>query len=454
MLLYVSLVQFRTSGSSLDLFVGVAFGTLAVGNIFVKLLPPVMGLPVEHQNALLLLMFLRLLAAGLFLLSLMRLDEVVPRSERRGFALRLVGATIGLVGIGSIAIMAAGDVLPPAVSPETSELLERDAVIVRVLPGQAWWLLLTSGALAAVMLIVVVGYLLEAQRTQDSRLNGLALPLMLLTIGHFHSLAFPPIHHHYISIDGTFRIAGYMVLLLSLLHQWSRDIVDRTAQEERLSLSRDLHDGLMQQLSLLNLRLNCARSSDRSEERRASDLDASAHLLESAMLEARQVITALRVTTVEWADMARTLDAFADEFSRNHEVVVDVRASSASVSIEAGLQADLLRIVQEACSNAIRHGEATNIWIDMTVVHGSLELRITDDGRGFDPQSNKPRQGANGMENPTGQCPFVPSAARGGVGLHSMSERADSHRGTMQVHSTPGDGTIVRVCMPVSGGDG
>jgi NarL family two-component system sensor histidine kinase YdfH len=118
------------------------------------------------------------------------------------------------------------------------------------------------------------------------------------------------------------------------------------------------------------------------------------------------------------------------------------------VSIDASLQADLLRIVQEACSNAVRHGEARHIWIEAALVHGWLDLQVRDDGHGFDPQSSN----LVAPERKSGRSSPSQSATRGGVGLSSMSERASSHRGTLQVHSALGRGTTARVRIPVTGG--
>ena len=422
-LLYLGTLRFLVLGRPSDLCAGAAFGTLALTNLVVRTIAPISGAtPAPAETSLSLILMLRGLAAGLFVGGLLYGGAAVVRAQRRAVVLMLGGALVALIGVGVAGILAAGDRLPPAVSPGTRQLLEADAVILDVMPGQAAWLLAANGLTGVVMLLAALGYGARAGRRQDPYDRVLAAALALLTFGHFHAVLAPPVAIDYVSTADGFRLAAYLLLLIALVASAGRDIAARAAGEERLRLSHELHDGLMQQLGLLNLRLGRAADPARSAARRDRDLTAARQVLEAAMLEARQAITALRSGTVSWQELQGALERFADEFGRNHEVDVDLNLQGPSCPLPARLQADLLRIVHEASSNAVRHGGAGRIEIVLAGSSERLKLRIQDDGRGFDPAT----------------------VAGGGLGLRSMAERAERWGGNCAVEAAPGQGTVVR----------
>jgi signal transduction histidine kinase len=91
---------------------------------------------------------------------------------------------------------------------------------------------------------------------------------------------------------------------------------------------------------------------------------------------------------------------------------------------------NLLRISQAALTNVIKHAGASEVTISLQFGTGDVTLRITDNGRGFNPES----------------CPGSPD---GHFGLLGMSERAKRLDGTLQVTSAPGSGTCIEVRLPI-----
>jgi signal transduction histidine kinase len=219
-------------------------------------------------------------------------------------------------------------------------------------------------------------------------------------------------------------------LLFGLTVRLGGDLAERAAHEERLRLSREIHDGLTQQLALLRIRLARAAALDRTAEQRAYDLAGAARLVEAAVLEARQATIALCAGTVSREQLARAVRVFADEFAWNHHVAVRVTTEGEASGLESALQAEVLRVLNEACANAVRHGRATQIEIMLAAGGDRLELPVRGDGDDFD----------------------VSAPDEGGIGLRSMAERLARRAGEFAIASTPGAGTTVHATIPLPRG--
>lgn len=197
------------------------------------------------------------------------------------------------------------------------------------------------------------------------------------------------------------------------------DLYDELAQaavrEERASLARELHDGLAQDLAVLQLRLEAAGSETLRE------------LADRALAEARYAITILRGQTAAPTDFLRALERLAEDLADRFGCSIDVNQLEPLSDVPAHLQVALLRIIREAVINAGKHGQPQNITIQLRQRQEEIEAVVTDDGQGFDPSA-----------------PVPP----GRFGLQSMCERARLLGGNLTVASQPGSGTSVRVTLP------
>ena len=121
------------------------------------------------------------------------------------------------------------------------------------------------------------------------------------------------------------------------------------------------------------------------------------------------------------------------------EIVADV-ANASGIEIAAAIapldgrftqaqEINLYRIVQECLNNIVKHSQAAQASVILTLRDTELQITISDDGRGFDPAAIPPR--------------------RGGMGLTGLAERVRILGGTYQLHSTPGDGTQLRISIPL-----
>ena len=206
--------------------------------------------------------------------------------------------------------------------------------------------------------------------------------------------------------------------------------VRRAALEERTRLSRELHDGLAQDLWLAKLkvgRLSAIR--DLSAEARAV-CDDLAGAIDAGLADARQAVMSLRLgnePAVSLSDlMAHYVDDFADRFGLRAEFECEGELPRLTPRVEA----ELLRIVQESLNNVVRHADATVVRVRACVVDSHLELVVGDNGRGFEPSEVK----------------------EGSFGLASMQERALIIGGELTIDSRPQDGTRIRVSVPFGTG--
>ncbi len=221
----------------------------------------------------------------------------------------------------------------------------------------------------------------------------------------------------------------------------SRDEIRRLAgrliearDAERTRIARDLHDDVSQQLAGISIALSRVRhrvealgtADDVREDLRQLHERAS-----TVAQNIRHISHDLHPTVLQHAGLAAALGANCADIERLHGKIASciVDGDIASLAPEAALS--LYRIAQEALRNVIAHAGARRIDVRLLRVDGHAELSITDDGCGFDID----RRSSRGS----------------GLGLVSIAERARLARGTLSVASTPGNGTTVRVRVPMSG---
>lgn len=215
------------------------------------------------------------------------------------------------------------------------------------------------------------------------------------------------------------------------LYDQSRELA---VLEERTRLARDLHDSATQSLYSLVLltegwrRLLNAGSGTQSEDY----LGRIGEIAQQALREMRLLIHELRPPVLEQEGLVgavrKRLDAVERRVGIEARVVLDDL-----VELPASQEESLYWITQEALNNALKHAEASRETVRICVEGETLVLEIADDGQGFDPEA-----GSN----------------RGGMGLTTMRERARQMGGTLTIESAPGQGTTVRVSVPLRSTEG
>ena len=209
----------------------------------------------------------------------------------------------------------------------------------------------------------------------------------------------------------------YAATLLAYLLLDRGAAVRRAVAEERRRIARDLHDGLSQELAYIAAHAPgfAARAGDPEAER-------IAEAATSALHESRLVLSSL--TQEPRAPLGRSLAQAAERIAQREGTAVELDIQE-GVDVEPAVQDELVRIVREATTNAVRHGGSSRVSLSLTDVD-ELVLKIADDGSGF-PRDDVARMPGSGF------------------GLTSMKERAAHVGGALSVHSDPGRGTVVEV---------
>ena len=203
--------------------------------------------------------------------------------------------------------------------------------------------------------------------------------------------------------------------------------------QERDLLARELHDDLAQVLAFIDTQGQTVRRLLRRGDLEMVD-DHMARLVEAARggeVDLRDSIQAMRLSLSEEGLVAKIVQHLA-QFEQSYEIRTDLEMADTfdDSHLPAMVQVQLLRIVQEALTNARKHAQANQVWVKFDLLDSSICVTVEDDGRGFD------------ME-----APQVDADKH--FGLQMMWERADAIGGKIEFSSQPGKGTKIMVCVPL-----
>lgn len=207
------------------------------------------------------------------------------------------------------------------------------------------------------------------------------------------------------------------------------DRIVSTQEEERLRISRELHDEAGQALTSLKISLDLIRNGLPLEEEglrgRLADLAA---LTGETMETLRTLAHDLRPPGLDTFGLNVALEGLCNDFSVRTSLPV-AYAGLELPDLPTAMTLTLYRLAQEALTNIAKHAGAQQVWVELSIKSHALQLSITDDGRGF---------------------VFEPDRHPGnGIGLVSLQERADLIGGTLEITTNPGQGTRITVRVPI-----
>jgi signal transduction histidine kinase len=198
---------------------------------------------------------------------------------------------------------------------------------------------------------------------------------------------------------------------------------------ERNRMAREMHDTLAQGLSAISMQLEVVKRELPPEASARAPLDVARNLARANITEARNAIWNVRSQVLETGDLATALNDILRNLTEDTETKGEVRVRGKLRRLPPVTENNLLRIGQEAITNAGKYAQARNILVALDFEARQLRLSVSDDGKGFNVQS--------------------PPPSEGGFGLTGMRERAEQLHAEFSVMSELGEGTIVTLVLPL-----
>jgi signal transduction histidine kinase len=208
------------------------------------------------------------------------------------------------------------------------------------------------------------------------------------------------------------------------MRQLSARLLD-AQEEERRSISRELHDEVGQSLGSLLVdagRLGAMLPPDGAVQERLRKIKETA---ENTLQSVRDMALLLRPSMLDDLGLVAALEWQGREISRRSEAEVEVDAEQIPNDLPDEYKTTIYRLVQEALHNAAKHANAKNIRVSARPAGDRIRVEVTDDGKGFDAQRTR------------------------GMGILGMEERVNRLDGTMAIESKPGAGTTLYFELPL-----
>jgi signal transduction histidine kinase len=204
--------------------------------------------------------------------------------------------------------------------------------------------------------------------------------------------------------------------------------LERSREEERTRIARELLDDLAQQLTAIKMDLGWLLPRLRTVPAEVTErVAAMDNLVDSIFAMVRRIGMELRPGVLDDLGLASALEWQASEFERRSGIAIQLDTSCDLAPMGRAESTALFRIFQEILTNVARHSGARHVFGSLSVEDGWVRLDVTDDGRGIRPEE---------LDNPRS------------LGLLGMRERAMLHGGTFRIEPGHGGGTAVSVTLP------
>ncbi len=206
-----------------------------------------------------------------------------------------------------------------------------------------------------------------------------------------------------------------------------RQAEETSILEERNRIAREIHDTLAQVFTGVILQLETAKVVVANDLKVRAMIDTTYDLAREGLAEARRSVWALRPPLLDREGLGHTLQRLVNGLTTGTNLQVQCRVQSPSYPLPGDIETNLLRIVQEATINAIKHANASSISVKLTFDIQSIRLQVQDNGDGFNLDLH------NNL----------------GFGLVGMRERVQNLGGQLIVNSNVGQGTEVIAIVPL-----
>lgn len=215
--------------------------------------------------------------------------------------------------------------------------------------------------------------------------------------------------------------------------KYQRKIIE-IQEIERQRIARELHDSIVQSLTNTIHKIEiCTKIMDVDTVRCRLELHVISKTIRDIIQEMRNIIYDLRPTSLDDFQLDNILEKEIHKICKSEILNVSYETLGESIELSPMMSLSILRIVQEACNNIMKHARAENVLIQVEYKKEKIVVRIEDDGVGFiidDIQNLKKEDGS-------------------GLGISMMKERVFLFAGRLELNSEPGKGTKILVEVPI-----
>jgi signal transduction histidine kinase len=202
---------------------------------------------------------------------------------------------------------------------------------------------------------------------------------------------------------------------------------EHAREEERRHVAREIHDDLGQMLGGLRMRISALMlQAPPGSAALTAQLQDLMNLSDQTIRVVRNVVSQLRTPVLD-AGIVPGLEWLINEFQRNSGLIGRLTLSRDNITQPDDIATTLFRIAQESLTNVTRHARARQVDIALDLLPTECRMTVRDDGQGFDPASVRHKA----------------------FGLEGMRERCHILGGQLDITSTPGQGTTIRIRVPL-----
>ncbi|WP_171032317.1 tetratricopeptide repeat-containing sensor histidine kinase [Polaribacter aestuariivivens] len=200
-------------------------------------------------------------------------------------------------------------------------------------------------------------------------------------------------------------------------------------EKERKRIAEDLHDNLGSVLATLKLHFeNLQMNKEKKKINQEELFNKTENLIDEAYLKVRSIAHAKNAGVIANQGLLSAIEMMAEKIAVADKINIDVIDFGLDKPLENSLEITTFRIIQELITNVLKHAEAKNITINISLYDNDLQIIIEDDGKGFD---------ANAIDS------------KKGMGITSIETRISHLNGTFEIDSTFGKGTSVLINIPL-----
>ncbi len=235
-------------------------------------------------------------------------------------------------------------------------------------------------------------------------------------------------------IRASVEIESTLTRYQSLFRLYVKEEAEGAVDEERTRIACEIHDGLVQTLVGVNLKMERVRELvSEDPDKGLTMLNQTTVQLKHAIQEAREVVYNLRPGQYDHLAFIPALSNYLSSYEREHRIRTTFKGNGDESTLDPKTKVFVFRMVQEALSNVVKHARATKVIVKVQLTKDLLEAKVSDNGQGFNVQKES--------QNPEKWDHF---------GVRSMKERARMLGGDIRWVSKSRTGTTVEITVPLA----